>query len=282
MDPSCLPNSASYTFSGGNIGGMASFESVHPPLTGGGVNKKRAHEVAQAFLDSGGDLKQWKALRVGKGDIEKLGETHSLKNRDIKWLHASPERFAAVERAIGKQKPSPRRTAGRKRSTAGRKRSAVRRKRSTVRRKRSAAGRKRSTRRTAGRKRSIAGRKRSTAGRKRSTRRIAGRKRSTRRTTRKMLTGGANWPKSGTEAAKFLERLERLQKLVRRRAQENAFSISNKDKGDAADELEAALSMQGRDGDYGSREGAAEAAPEPEPEPEPEPKKKKKKRLGLF
>uniref|UniRef100_A0A6C0L1Y0 Uncharacterized protein n=1 Tax=viral metagenome TaxID=1070528 RepID=A0A6C0L1Y0_9ZZZZ len=178
MDPSCLPNSASYTFSGGNIGGMASFESVHPPLTGGGVNKKRAHEVAQAFLDSGGDLKQWKALRVGKGDIEKLGETHSLKNRDIKWLHASPERFAAVERAIGKQKPSPRRTAGRKRSAAGRKRSTVRRKRSAAGRKRSAAGRKRST---AGRKRSTVRRKRSTVGRKRSTRR---RPRSTRRTTR--------------------------------------------------------------------------------------------------
>ena len=45
MDTSCLPNTASYTFNGDHIGGQAVFESVHPPLSGGG--RRRARKTAR-------------------------------------------------------------------------------------------------------------------------------------------------------------------------------------------------------------------------------------------
>ena len=41
MDSACLPNTASYTFNGGHVGGQAIFESVHPPLTQGGGGRRR-------------------------------------------------------------------------------------------------------------------------------------------------------------------------------------------------------------------------------------------------
>ena len=42
MDPACLPNTAGYSFNGGHVGGQASFDSFHPPLTGGGRRRRSA------------------------------------------------------------------------------------------------------------------------------------------------------------------------------------------------------------------------------------------------
>tara|TARA_Y100000768_G_scaffold350126_1_gene300152 strand:+ start:3131 stop:3580 length:450 start_codon:yes stop_codon:yes gene_type:complete len=91
MVDSCLPNTAAYTFTGGEVGGQAIFESVHNQ--GGGTRKKRSsrRSVRKSSRRSAGKSARKSARksagRSGRGTFEervkKSCHTECEKNRKL-------------------------------------------------------------------------------------------------------------------------------------------------------------------------------------------------------